>query len=415
MTLVSCKFITKIISSLYSISAEPGDTPEYKTWKINFMAAMLFGATAMLVWPLVYLAFSEVAVAIILATYAFVILLMISLLRPRRIQFNHALNIILGANLAAGFLTTLAIGGIANSGGLFLYVMLSPFAVVPLSARRFIGWFLASISLVILMAALQPWLRSSNNIPLGYSTIFWVLNFLIVFGIVFASLIAILRQLNTTLRLLHQEQLKSENLLLNILPRDVAEVLKNETRLIADYIDQASILFADIVSFTPLSESLSPAELVSLLDEVFSQLDRMVDRYNLEKIKTIGDCYMVAAGVPRPRPDHAHVLAQLALDIQNYVQQNKIGGKQLQFRIGINSGPLVAGVIGRRKFSYDLWGDSVNTASRMESHGSAGVIQITRSTYELIKDEFICEPQGQVNIKGRGEMPVWRLIRHSGD
>ena len=136
----------------------------------------------------------------------------------------------------------------------------------------------------------------------------------------------------------------------------------------------------------------------------------MVDRYNLEKIKTIGDCYMVAAGVPRPRPDHAHVLAQLALDIQNYVQQNKIGGQQLQFRIGINSGPLVAGVIGRRKFSYDLWGDSVNTASRMESHGSAGVIQITRSTYELIKNEFICEPQGQVNVKGKGEMPVWRLI-----
>ena len=374
------------------------------------MAAMLFGATAMLVWPLVYLTFSEVAVAIILATYAFVILIMISLLRPRRIQFNHALNIILGANLAAGFLTTLAIGGIANSGGLFLYVMLSPFAVVPLSARRFIGWFLASVSLVILMAALQPWLRSSNNIPLGYSTIFWVLNFLTVFGIVFASLIAILRQLNTTLRLLHQEQLKSENLLLNILPRDVAEVLKNETRLIADYIDQASILFADIVSFTPLSESMSPAELVTLLDEVFSQIDAMVDRYNLEKIKTIGDCYMVAAGVPRPRSDHAQVLAQLALDIQNYVQQNKIGGQQLQFRIGINSGPLVAGVIGRRKFSYDLWGDSVNTASRMESHGSAGAIQITRSTYELIKDEFICEPHGQVNVKGKGEMPVWRLI-----
>jgi len=415
MTLVSYKFITKITSSLYSISAEPGDTPEFKTWKINFMAAMLFGATAMLVWPLVYLAFSEVAVAIILATYAFVILIMISLLRPRRIQFNHALNIILGANLAAGFLTTLAIGGIANSGGLFLYVMLSPFAVVPLSARRFIGWFLASVSLVILMAALQPWLRSSNNIPLGYSTIFWVLNFLTVFGIVFASLIAILRQLNTTLRLLHQEQLKSENLLLNILPRDVAEVLKNETRLIADYIDQASILFADIVSFTPLSESMSPAELVTLLDEVFSQLDTMVDRYDLEKIKTIGDCYMVAAGVPRPRPDHAQVLARLALDIQNYVQQNKIGGKQLQFRIGINSGPLVAGVIGRRKFSYDLWGDSVNTASRMESHGSAGAIQITRSTYELIKDEFICEPHGQVNVKGKGEMPVWRLIRRTGD
>ncbi len=191
--------------------------------------------------------------------------------------------------------------------------------------------------------------------------------------------------------MLQVEQQKSENLLLNILPPEIARVLKNENRIIADHIEQASILFADVVNFTPMSASMSPTELVSLLDEIFSQFDTLVDKYNLEKIKTIGDCYMVASGVPRPRPDHAQALACLALDMQEYVSQNEIQGHQLQFRIGINSGPVVAGVIGRRKFSYDLWGDAVNTASRMESHGAGGTIQITRSTYELIQHEFLCE------------------------
>ncbi len=155
---------------------------------------------------------------------------------------------------------------------------------------------------------------------------------------------------------------------------------------------------------------MTPEELVSLLNEVFSQIDTLVDQYGLEKIKTIGDCYMAAAGVPRPRPDHAHALAQLALDIQDYVEHTPVKGRQIHLRIGINSGPVVAGVIGHKKFAYDLWGDAVNTASRMESHGAAGVIQITRSTYELIRDEFICEPQGQVVIKGKGEMAVWRVM-----
>ncbi len=190
-------------------------------------------------------------------------------------------------------------------------------------------------------------------------------------------------------------------------------MLKNENRIIADHIEQASILFADVVNFTPLSATLSPIELVSLLNEVFSQFDTLVEKYKLEKIKTIGDCYMVAAGVPRPRPDHAQALARLALDMQAYVNQNEIQGHRLQFRIGINSGPVVAGVIGRRKFIYDLWGDAVNTASRMESQGAGGLIQITRSTYELIQHEFVCEPRGRISVKGKGEMEVWQIVNHN--
>jgi adenylate cyclase len=150
--------------------------------------------------------------------------------------------------------------------------------------------------------------------------------------------------------------------------------------------------------------------LVELLNEVFSLFDTLVGRYGLEKIKTIGDCYMVAAGIPQPRSDHAHVLTHLALDIRDYVSQCEFRGKRLAFRIGVNSGPVVAGVIGRKKFIYDLWGDAVNTASRMESQGAGGFIQITDATYNLIKDDFICEPHGVINVKGKGEMNVWYVL-----
>jgi len=263
---------------------------------------------------------------------------------------------------------------------------------------------------VILIVVLQPWLRSSNNVPFWASTLFWGINFINFCGLLYWTLRAFFHQRDTALQLLQVEQLKSENLLLNILPPEIARILKNEDRIIAEHVEQASILFADVVNFTPMSASMSPTELVSLLNEVFSQFDTLVDKYNLEKIKTIGDCYMVAAGVPRPRPDHAQALARLALDMQEYVSQNEIQGHQLQFRIGINSGPVVAGVIGRRKFSYDLWGDAVNTASRMESHGAGGTIQVTRSTYELIRHEFLCEARGQVRVKGKGEMDVWHVL-----
>jgi guanylate cyclase len=203
-------------------------------------------------------------------------------------------------------------------------------------------------------------------------------------------------------------QEKSEALLLNILPKEIARILKNEQRTIADHYAGASILFADMVNFTPMSAEMSPVEMVELLNQVFSHFDTLVEKHDLEKIKTVGDCYMVAAGVPRPRSDHAQVLARLALDMREYVRNETFkASRPVDFRIGINSGPVLAGVIGRKKFIYDLWGDAVNTASRMESHGAAGIIQITRATYELIKDDFVCEPHGTIYVKGKGEMEVW--------
>jgi guanylate cyclase len=208
----------------------------------------------------------------------------------------------------------------------------------------------------------------------------------------------------------NKEEEKVEKLLLNILPRDIAAILKNKPHFIADQITMASILFADVVNFTPMSARMSATELVELLNEVFSYFDILTEKYGLEKIKTIGDCYMVASGVPQPRDDHAKILATMALELREYTSNQTFQGKQLAFRIGINSGPVVAGIIGQKKFSYDLWGDTVNTASRMESHSTGNVIQITEDTYDLIKDDFICEPRGTITVKGKGEMNAWYLL-----
>jgi guanylate cyclase len=212
------------------------------------------------------------------------------------------------------------------------------------------------------------------------------------------------------------EQAKAENLLLNILPRSIAEKLKAQTQPIADQIGSASILFADVVDFTPWSERLQPAEVVGYLDRLFSHFDDLAERYGLEKIKTIGDCYMVAAGVPTPRPDHAQALALMALDMLDAMRSHDdVRDLGLELRVGINSGSVVAGVIGRKRFLYDLWGDAVNTASRMESHGTPGRIQITRATYELLADEFECEARGRITVKGKGEIEAWYLVGRRAD
>lgn len=226
-------------------------------------------------------------------------------------------------------------------------------------------------------------------------------------GILAGTFNSMTASLQFTLDSLRIEQEKSENLLLNILPKDIAELLKKKPDSIAEQYSEASILFADVVDFTPMSSQMKPIELVGLLNQVFSQFDDLVEKYDLEKIKTIGDCYMVASGVPRPRQDHARAITCLALDMQEIVKKSEYFGRKLIFRIGINSGPVVAGVIGRKKFIYDLWGDAVNTASRMESNGTGGLVQITKETYDLINEDFLCESRGVIKVKGKGELPVW--------
>jgi len=170
------------------------------------------------------------------------------------------------------------------------------------------------------------------------------------------------------------------------------------------------VLFADIADFTPMSADMSAEELVGLLNGVFSTFDGIVEELGLEKIKTVGDEYMVASGLPTRRPDHAHVIAELALRMREILTKERFDGHEIRMRIGVNSGPVVAGIIGTHKFAYDLWGDVVNTASRMESAGIAGTIQISEATQQLIHDEYVCQPRGTVAVKGKGEMATYLLI-----
>jgi class 3 adenylate cyclase/CheY-like chemotaxis protein len=212
-------------------------------------------------------------------------------------------------------------------------------------------------------------------------------------------------------RQLEQQVDETERLLLNILPKTIADRLKQNQDVIADRFDEVTILFADVVGFTRLSAHVSPTELVALLNKLFSAFDRITERYGLEKIKTIGDKYMVASGLPIPRPDHVEAVAEMALDMQDELALfNRKNNKKFSIRVGINTGPVVAGVIGAKKFSYDLWGDTVNIASRMETHGIEGCIQVTKATYESLRGKYLFRERGMIQVKNAEEMFTYLLI-----
>jgi class 3 adenylate cyclase len=219
------------------------------------------------------------------------------------------------------------------------------------------------------------------------------------------------RALDRAHRLLLAEQERSERLLLNVLPAPIATRLKQREEVIADRFADVTVLFADLVDFTPRAERIAPEQVVAVLNELFSSFDQLAQQQRLEKIKTIGDAYMVAAGLPEPRPDHAQAAAEMALAIRDEVaRRSDPSGQPLQVRIGIDTGPVVAGVLGTSKFSYDLWGDTVNTASRMESYGVAGCIQVTTRTYQRLKDGYRFERRGPIQVKGKGELVTYLLL-----
>ena len=301
------------------------------------------------------------------------------------------------------WLLMLSLGGFRESSVVIIWAGLCPLAALLVDdLRRTLLWIMGFVVLLTVSAILQPYL-SPVDLPETVVTWLFVLNVGLTIAIVSALLYYFVGQRN-----FFQE--RSELLLHNILPKEISEALKAGHRTIAAQHDAASILFADVVGFTAMAASITPLRLVDLLNDIFQCFDDLVESYGLEKIKTIGDCYMAASGVPRARPDHATALVNVALDMQAAVAQRKFGGQQLAFRIGINSGPVVAGVIGRKKFIYDLWGEAVNTASRMESQGQAGAVQITRHTYELIKDTFVCEAKGTIKVKGADAIEVWHVL-----
>jgi adenylate cyclase len=393
------------------VGADPRDDEDMQARKALLVLISVLILPVAVVWGALYLAFGS-PVGVVPLVY-FAVLLGAIVVFSRTRDFPWLLRVNQVDILLAPTLSMIPLGGFLNSGGVGLWGILAPLGALVFSDVRSAARWYAAFLVVFLGSGIAGeivgpvWALP----PVWFTSTMLALNIAVGGAIVFTLLAVFAKQRADALAALRQEQAKSEDLLLNILPRSIADRLKAQTRPIADHFGSASILFADVVDFTPWSERLAPGEVVGHLDRLFSHFDELAERYGLEKIKTIGDCYMAAAGVPTPRPDHARALALMSLDMLEDVRSNeRVADLGLELRIGINSGPVVAGVIGRKRFLYDLWGDAVNTASRMESHGAPGRVQITRSTYELLAEEFECEPRGTIAVKGKGEIEVWYLV-----
>jgi guanylate cyclase len=396
---------------LARIGADPRDGPELREQKALLVLLAVLILPVSLVWGSLYLGFGE-PVGVLPFVYFAVSVASLGVFartgRFRLLLYAQLLDVVLttgaGQMMAGGFLPSGAVG---------LWGIVAPLgALMFLEVRAAIRWFAVFVVVFVATGVAGEVLFADADLPVWFTSTMLALNVVGASAVAFTLLARFASERNAALAALRLEQERSEALLVNVLPRSIAERLKVATRRIADDFELASIVFADVADFTPLSARLPPAEVVGILDGLFSSFDALVERRGLEKIKTIGDAYMAAAGVPDPRPDHARAAALLALDMRDAAAAATVDGRVgVALRIGIDSGPVVAGVIGTKRFLYDLWGDAVNTASRMESHGSPGRIQITRATYELLKDEFVCEPRGTIQVKGKGEMETWYLVR----
>ena len=314
------------------------------------------------------------------------------------------------------------LGGFLESGGVGLWGILAPLAAlvfndVRSAARWYVAYLIVFLGSGIAGEVIGPiW----SPLPDWFTSAMLALNIAVGGTIVFTLLAVFARQRSDALAALRLEQAKAEELLLNILPREISEELKEKGKATARRHEEVTVVFTDMKGFTRIAEKMTPEQLVNDLDECFIRFDAIIDRYGIEKIKTIGDSYMCAGGVPTNDPYHAQKAVLAALEIRELMvlmagEQTGQGREPWICRIGVHTGPVVAGVVGKRKFAYDIWGDAVNTASRMESHGTPGRIQITRATYELLADEFECEPRGPIAVKGKGEIEAWYLIRPRGD
>ncbi len=300
-----------------------------------------------------------------------------------------------------------------GSGLLFYYPIAATIVVLTLGVERIaLAGVLAAIG-VALAIVLELTVPADTGLQPGWSiTVGFIVSVTAAAVMAFAAVWFVLREIDRAETAMEVEYERSEQLLANILPASIAARLKDPAHdMIADRYDDASILFADIAGFTERASEIAPSDLVAFLDHVYSEFDLLVDRHGLEKIKTTGDAYMVVSGVPNPRADHAQALAALALDMaQAVAQMRDPQGRGVGMRIGLASGPVVAGVVGSRRFFYDVWGDAVNVASRMESTDPTGRIQVPQNVYERLRDEFAFTERGDVDVKGKGVMHTWYLI-----
>lgn len=318
------------------------------------------------------------------------------------------------------FVLQWSIGNFVTASGVSLWALLAPVgAIVILGTRESVPWFVAYIFMTALSGMFDyVLLFDAKQFEMRTVAIFFVLNFVSISAMVYVLLWYFSREVNkmqaaieVKTQAVSTEKELSERLLLNILPNNIADRLKRQETNIADGYADVSLIFADVVNFTHLSEEMSPNETVLLLNDIFCEFDSLAERYKIEKIKTIGDAYMAAGGLVTQADQYVDAVADMALDMQAFISRyNAPNGERLALRVGIATGPVVAGVIGRHKFSYDLWGDTVNIASRMCTEALAGHIQVDAVTFRRLHNRFRFDEAHQIQVKGKGLMQVYNLL-----
>lgn len=411
------------LARLRSAGISPGDSEQLRLQKSLLFFATGLISLASMVWLLLYWQlgprFSSnlpFAVQLLLVGNLLVYL--------KTLDFRVFRVVQLALFLFTPFVAQWSIGSFITASGISLWALLAPIgAILFIGPRESAAWFFAYVFLTVLSGGFDYYLADSlivpaNTVPLRTTAVFFALNFGGVSTIVYLLLRysdsekhQAQERLQEAHRLLQIEQERSERLLLNILPGAIAERLKNSTQPIADGFAEVSVMFADIVNFTRVAEGLTPQQVFAMLNKIFSSFDELAERYGLEKIKTIGDAYMVAGGLNDTRSDYSEALADMALDMCRLLRHDfNINEQHLEVRIGIGTGPVVAGVVGKKKFIYDLWGDTVNIASRVTTEGIPGMVQVDERTYARLRDRFAFHEPQTICLKGKGNMVVYRLI-----
>jgi class 3 adenylate cyclase len=391
--------------TLVTIGTLPGDGEDERLRKASLILTTTMIIGMAIVWVVTYASLGLYLSAAI--PFAYQVISIVSLIALGRSgRFDVFRTSQLALMLLLPMLLQWSLGGFVTSSGVLLWALIAPLGALVLTPRP-VPWFVSYLALTVVSGVLEPFLPAAN-IPLTVTVLFFVLNVGGVSVVVYFLVRYFIRGLAS-------EREKSETLLLNVLPASIARRLKDGEHPLADRFDEATVLFADLVGFTRMSEQLSPEAVVDLLDDLFSQFDVMAERRGLEKIKTVGDAYMVVGGVPEAAANAAEDVADMALEMVALVADRPSpSGESLRLRIGIDTGPVVAGVIGQRKFTYDLWGDTVNIASRMESQGVAGKIQVTPRVYQRLKHQFSFQEREALDVKGKGQMAPFLLIGRAG-
>jgi adenylate cyclase len=401
-----------------ALAVLPGDPEEVRVRKASLILLIVLLVPLSTVWVVIYGVLGLWWAAVIPLVYQVLSVIgLAALLRTKR--FERFLTVELSLMLLLPFVLQWSLGGFRASSAVAAWAFVTPMAaLVFVGPQRAWSWLAGWAVLLAVSTVLEFAAPDATELPQGLAISFFFLN---IGGLSLVTYLLLryfvqereraLAALDRAHRLLQVERAKSERLLLNVLPQSIAERLKEREDVIADGFSHVTVLFADIVGFTPYAERVPADASVQTLNELFSDFDALAKRGGLEKIKTIGDAYMVAGGLPEPTPDHAEAIADMGLEMLAAAARRTLrDGEPIQLRIGIDSGPVVAGVIGRRKFSYDLWGDTVNTASRMESHGVPGHIQVTERVRGLLADRFVFRERGTVEVKGKGRMRTYFLV-----